>query len=391
MLSKKEVSEFEAARKKRRKKFARERTRKITAIILILAILSLGIYFFIKEDIAGIIGDRLAANAAGSGTFPVDMSGVTVLDTFSVGEHTGVLTDAVYLLYTNNGKQLLSAQHGFANPIVESAGRRFLIYDQGGNKLVVRTRDKILFEKEFEYKIVSANLSDDGMLSVVTSAQRYASKLYVFDDSYSEEIFTWSSSDEYIVASSADKKGKTVAAAAISANGSGEMVTTVHIFTTEAALELGSREFKGSSVLSLEHDEKGDVKIICDNIAACVDINGNILGSCMYDSIPASSVNVNGKNGAAIVFDRFTEARAADIVFLDDEMSEIKTVSVAGKYVCCDGNGINTAVYASGKAYIFDSSGNTTATFTEEQDAVLVEITGDKLFAVTRNEFCEVK
>ncbi len=390
-MAKKEISEFEAARKKRRKKFAQERTRKITAIVLALAILSLGIYLFIKEDIAGIIGDRLAANSAGAGSFPVDMSGVTVLDTFTVGEHTGVLTDAVYLLYTDSGKQLLSAQHGFANPIVEASGRRFLIYDQGGNKLIVRMRDKILFEKEFEYKIVTASLSSEGMLSVVTSAQRYASKLHVFGPDYSEEIFTWSSSDEYIVASSADKNSKTVAAAAVSANESGEMVTTVHIFTTEAALELSKREFKGSSVLSLEHDEKGDVKVICDNIAACIDKNGNVLGSYIYDSVPAGSINITGKNGAVIVFDRFTEARAANVVFLDEKLDEIKTVSVPGKYICCNGSMNNTAIYCSGKAFVFDNKGEATAVFENEQDAVLVEISGDKLFAVTRNELCEVK
>ena len=57
-------------------------------------------------------------------------------------------------------------------------------------------RDKILFEKEFEYKIISADLSADGMLSVVTSAQRYASQLHVFDSDYQEEIVKIASDDE---------------------------------------------------------------------------------------------------------------------------------------------------------------------------------------------------
>ena len=109
-------------------------------------------------------------------------------------------------------------------------------------------RDKILFEKEFEYKIINADLSADGLLSVVTSAQRYASQLHVFDENYEEEIFTWSASSEYIVCARADKNSKTVAAAALSANDSGEMVTTVHVFTPEAAVELAKREFKGASV-----------------------------------------------------------------------------------------------------------------------------------------------
>ncbi|MBQ7875370.1 MAG: hypothetical protein IJ306_09505 [Oscillospiraceae bacterium] len=390
-MAKKEQNEFEIARKKRQKKISAQRTRKFIGAVLIIGILAAGIHFFIKEDVAGIIGDRIAASASGSEGLPVDMSGITILQTFTVGEHIGVLTDAVYYLYADNGKQLLSAQHDFANPIVEAAGRRFLIYDQGGTRLIVRMRDKILFEKEFEYKIISADLSANGMLSVVTSAQRYASQLHVFDSEYKEEVFTWSSSDEYIVCASADSKSKTVAAAALSANESGEIVTSVHFFSTEAAIELSKREFKGSAVLGFEYDSNGDIKIICDNIAATLDKNGNVLGSYIYNSTPAAAVNLTGKEGAAIVFDRFTEERAADIVFLDENLNEIKTVSVSGKYVCSDGSENNIAVYCSGTAYVFNNRGERTATLESEQDAVLIELLRESLFAVTRDQLCEIK
>ena len=390
-MAKKEQNEFEAARRKRRKKFAAQRTRKVIGILLAAGLLLGAIYLFITEDIGGIIGDRIASSAAGSEGFPVDMSGMTVKDTFTAGEHIGVMTDAVYFLFAENGKQLLSAQHGFANPVVESAGRRFLIYDQGGNKLMVRMRDKILFEKEFEYKIISADIAEDGTLSVITSAQRYASRLHVFDSSYEEEIFTWSASDEYIICADTDSESKTVAAAALSANASGEMVTTVHVFTTEAAVELAKKEFKGASVLSLEYDDDGDIKLICDTIAAVLDKDANILGSVRYNSTPAGVINVCGKAGAVIIFDRFTEARAADAMFLGENFEEIKTVSISGKYICSDGDLSRSAVYCSGTAYIFNSNGECTAKFESEQDAVLISLGKEKLFAVTRDQLCEIE
>lgn len=390
-MAKKEQNEFEIARKKRRKKINAQRQRKFIGAVLIITILCTGIYFFIKEDVAGIIGDRIAASASGTAGLPVDMSGTTVLDTFTVGEHIGIMTDAVYYLYAENGKQLLSAQHGFANPIVEAAGRRFLIYDQGGNKLIVRMRDKILFEKEFEYKIISADLSEEGWLSVVTSAQRYASKLQVFDENYGDEIFTWSASDEYIITASSHADTKTVAAAALSANEAGEMVTTVHVFTTEAAVELTKKEFKGACVLNLEYDSNGDIKLVCDNVAALLDREGHILGDYYYDSVPAASINITGKDGAVIIFDRFTEARTAEVVFLDKDFSAPKTVPVSGKYICCDGSESNTAVYCSGEASVFNNEGERTAMLLSEQDAVLIELGKDSLFAITRDRFCLIE
>ena len=68
-MAKKEQNEFEIARKKRRKKFAAERNRKFIGAVLALAILCTGIYFFIEEDVAGIIGDRIASSSsAGAGS-----------------------------------------------------------------------------------------------------------------------------------------------------------------------------------------------------------------------------------------------------------------------------------------------------------------------------------
>ena len=389
-MAKKEQNEFEAARKKRRRKFAAQRTRKFIGAVLVIAVLLGAIYLFITEDIGGIIGDRIAASAAGSEGLPVDISGMTVEDTFSAGEYVGIMTDAVYYLFAENGKQLLSEQHGFANPVVESSGRRFLIYDQGGNKLMVRMRDKILFEKEFEYKIISASLSEEGTLSVVTSAQRYASQLHVFDSNYEEEIFTWSASNEYILIANVYDDTKTIAAAALSASESGEMVTTVHVFTTEAAVELGKKEFKGASVLSMEFDDNGDIKLICDTVAAVLDKNANVLGTRMYSDIPISAVNVQGKSGAVLIFDRFTESRAAHATFLGENFEEVKTVSMSGKYITSDGNLSKYVVYCSGVAYIFNAEGECTAKLESEQDAVLLQLGKESLFAVTRDQLCEI-
>ena len=390
-MAKKEQNEFEIARKKRQKKFAAQRMRKFIGALLITVLVLAGIYLFISEDIAGIIGDRIVSSTKSGEGLPVDISGMTVKDTFAVGEHIGIMTDAVYFLYAQNGKQLLSAQHGFANPVVESSGRRFLIYDQGGNKLMIRMRDKILFEKEFEYKIISADLSSDGSLSVITSAQRYASQLHVFNKEYEEELFTWSASNEYIVSATADFDKKIVAAAALSANEYGEMVTTVHVFTTEAAVELSKREFKGASVLSLALDNNGDVKVVCDTISAVMDKEGHILGSSTYSSVPAAAINIPGKDGIALIFDRFTEARCAEVHFLGENFETVKAVSISGKYTCSDGDSSKYAVYSSGIAYVFNNFGECTAKLESEQDAHLIQLGKDELFAITRDQFCLIE
>ena len=390
-MAKKEKNEFSAARKKRRFKIAMLRTKKFIGAVLALAIVCAAVWLFVKEDVAGIIGDRIAAGSASGASMPVEIAGTSVKETFTVGDNVGVLTDGNVALYAKNGKQLLSYTHGMADPIVKAAGRRFLLYDRGGTKLVVRMRDKVLFEKEFDYKIISANISSDGWITVVTAAQRYASQLHVWNSAYDEEIFTWSSSGEYIICSAADSGSKTVAAATLTANASGQMVTTVHIFTTEAAVELGKKDFSGEAAVSLEYNSSGNVKIICDSMAAVIDRSGNVLGRFDFDRKLISCVNAHGTSGMALVFDRYTEARATDVTFIGSRGEQVKTVSVSGKFLCANGNSSHAAVYCDGTATVFDYSGNKTAELTSEQDALLILLTKESVFAVTRDEICEVK
>ena len=390
-MAKKEKNEFSAARKKRRFKIAMLRTKKFIGAVLALAIVCVAVWLFVKEDVAGIIGDRIAAGSASGASMPVEIAGTSVKETFTVGDNVGVLTDGNVALYAKNGKQLLSYTHGMTDPIVKAAGRRFLLYDRGGTKLVVRMRDKVLFEKEFDYKIISANISSSGWITVVTAAQRYASQLHVWNSAYDEEIFTWSSSGEYIICSAADSGSKTVAAATLTANASGQMVTTVHIFTTEAAVELGKKDFSGEAAVSLEYNSSGNVKIICDSMAAVIDRSGNVLGRFDFDRKLISCVNAHGTSGMALVFDRYTEARATDVTFIGSRGEQVKTVSVSGKFLCANGNSSHAAVYCDGTATVFDYSGNKTAELTSEQDALLILLTKESVFAVTRDEICEVK
>ena len=390
-MAKKEKNEFSAARKKRRFKIAMLRTKKFIGAVLALAIVCVAVWLFVKEDVAGIIGDRIAASSSSGASMPVEIAGTSVKETFTIGDNVGVLTDGNVALYAKNGKQLLSYTHGMTDPIVKAAGRRFLLYDRGGTKLVVRMRDKVLFEKEFDYKIISANISSDGWITVVTAAQRYASQLHVWNSAYDEEIFTWSSSGEYIICSAADSGSKTVAAATLTANASGQMVTTVHIFTTEAAVELGKKDFSGEAAVSLEYNSSGNVKIICDSMAAVVDRSGNVIGRYDFDRKLISCVNVHRTSGMALVFDRYTEARATDVTFIGSRGEQVKTVSVSGKFLCANGNSSHAAVYCDGTATVFDYSGNKTAELTSEQDALLILLTKESVFAVTRDEICEVK
>ena len=388
---KKGKSEFEIARRKRKAKIVAGRTAKFIGTVLILGIVCVSVYLFVSNDIAGIISDRIAVGSAAGASMPVDMNGESVIQTFYCGETIGVVSDITVNLYAENGKQLLSYRHNMVDPVVEASGRRFLIYDHSGTKLVVRTRDSVLFEKEFDYSIISADLSADGWLSVVTNAQRYTSQLHVWDSTYENEIFTWSSAEEYIVCAAADAETKVIAAATLSADPYGDILTNINTFFAESGNRIVSHTLKGQAIIDIAFNDKGEIKAICDSMAALLTKTGETVGSILYSEPPVSVINVPGVPYSAIVFDNFTKTRTASVKFLDEDFKEEKEVSLKGKYVCSSGNENNVAVYCSGTANVFNYSGKRTAEFDSEQDALKIQLTKESLYAITRNDLCEIK
>ena len=322
---------------------------------------------------------------------PVDMNGESVIQTFYCGEAIGVVSDITVNLYAENGKQLLSARHNMVDPVVEASGRRFLIYDHSGTKLMVRTRDAVLFEKEFDYSIISADLSPEGWLSVVTNAQRYASQLHVWDPTYENEVFTWSSAEEYIVCASTDAGTKVAAAATLSADPYGDILTNIHTFFIESGNRIVSHTLKGQAIIDLCFNDKGEIKAVCDSMAALLTKTGDTVGSVSYSEPPVSVINVPGTPDSAIVFDDFTETRTTSIKFLDENFNEKKEVSLKGKFICSSGNENNAAVYCSGTANVFNYSGKRTAELDSEQDALKIQLTKENLYAVTRSDLCQIK
>ena len=151
------------------------------------------------------------------------------------------------------------------------------------------------------------------------------------------------------------------------------------------------KDFSGEAAVSIEYNTNGNIKLICDSMAAVLDRSANVLGRFDFDRRLISCVNVPGSFGMALIFDRYTEARATDVTFIGNRGEELKTVSLSGKFLCANGNSSGTALYCDGVVSVFDYSGNKTATLSSEQDALLILLTKENVFAVTRDEICEIK
>lgn len=388
-MPKKEVSEFEAAHKKRRRKYAAKRLGRLIAAAVITILVVAGVFLAAENDLLGVAGDLIASTAAGGGSLPAEFSGDSTVSMFDWGGSVGILTDTAVYLYSTGGRELLYEQHGMTSPSAQAAGRRLLVYDRGGSKLQVRTRTAALFEQVYDYEIISASLSGEGFLTVVTGAQRYASQVTVYDPDFNE-VFTWSPAEEYVAAAAVGPDGRTIAAASVYASG-GEIYSTVHLFAADSSEELAQRRFDGSAVIGLSFTGGGDVRVICDDQAAEVDTKGDLLGYYRYEKDLTAYLCPPDGDETILIFDHYTETRSCKLVFLGEEMKEKASASAAGKIgaCCCDAK--RAAVYCSGNLTVFGTDGSMLAYSAAEQGAMKIALVNGDFYAVTGSTLCAVE
>lgn len=120
----------------------------------------------------------------GTGSYPVNMAGTHVHRLAQAEDYAAVLTDS-HLIYLNrNGAEVSRYNCAYPTSVLRTAGEYVLVAEQGGTRLHLSTRNKVVLEKtiEKENKILSASVNAEGQIAVLTNGpQGYLIQITVYD------------------------------------------------------------------------------------------------------------------------------------------------------------------------------------------------------------------
>lgn len=188
-------------------------------------------------------------SAMGTGKYPNQLVGSTVLDTESNGSYYYVLTDTNITAYSNSGKKIFTEMHGFANPVMSVADTRVLVFDQGGDDLYVYNLSGLIDTLKTDNDIINANISRSGSFAVSTHSDNYTSVVTVYDKNFNT-VFTWNSAKDIINNVLLNSRGNKIAVSSLNSV-SGQYVSKLYILNFDSADPLNTVEFNNSAVLSL--------------------------------------------------------------------------------------------------------------------------------------------
>jgi hypothetical protein len=128
-----------------------------------------------------------------SGNFPLSVNDESTGQMTDFDGYLVMLDENHLKVYSESGEEVSSFSHSYADPVVKTAKKRMLLYDNGGNSFKVVNRKSEFFENKTDNSILMAEIADNSYTAVVTQSDKYASVVTVYD-SNGIEIYNWSSS-----------------------------------------------------------------------------------------------------------------------------------------------------------------------------------------------------
>lgn len=300
--------------------------------------------------------DNIKILAARGKGFPAVNTVSDVCGTAVLSNSFAVLGEKEVTVFSNSGASLLTLQHGYANPRITQGKNRFCVYNQSGNQLIVSGRINSLYEKTFDQNILFAQMSANGILGVVTTADNYKAQLTVYSDSM-EKLFTWKSAEAYPLCMAFADNGRDMAVAAVTSL-NGELQSSVYILNTGSSEEKGKIERSGSMPLKLKYISADRILVIYDDCA--VIYNTADLSRLYVYNYPAPLITVSEENSTttAFIFGYTNQPQGMYLTLLDENLSETARITLESKpqrvYVSKD----TVYVLCSKNIKIYDISGS---------------------------------
>lgn len=381
-MSKDKINDIESYRKMRRRKRLLRRT---VSIVLALALL-VGIYFafryFKDEDILKPTTSSTASGGVSDQTgFPIKLAGEKVGDVGNMGPYITFLSDTKLAIYNDDGKNIITSPHGYTNPTMQSSSKRTLVYDRGGNEFRVESKGGTEYKQTTTNPIVTARISENGTVAVVTQDDRYASVLTVYDANRNE-IYRYSSQEPIVAI---DLNGSSGCAVAAVSTVKGEVVTTVYALDFSKEKEVFKTAVSGTMVLSIDYKSGDMIGLIGDDRACVLAKDGKLTATYRYNRTLQMFSNDADKNMVLMLSDQNSSTNNS-LVMLDLTGKAVSTYKVEDtiRNIECDGSRVFLLTDSSVKN--FDMSLKLLGSYKCDQDAKKMTFIGSKLYILGAQE-----
>ena len=327
----------EVSRQSRRR---RRRVLRVISRLIILAALALAVYLVWQNwdklspaNLIVWIEDTFSGKGKND-SFPVELSGGTVVGMEEVGGNLAVLTDTDFRMYKENGTELLRRTLGYSNAQLCAAGEYALVAELGGSRFRLESRAETILnvtsnnqavdennkvaqilDVPLGNKILAADVDKKGQMAFVTAAsQSFLSEVVVYSKK-GKQLFRTEDADMMAVDVALSPDGTQVAVAGVSAEG-GAITSTLKVYDLSAPDKAPWTHTESETMLlGVDYFAGGTVAAVGDNAIWVAKPNGALFEKKTYDDRQLAGFSL-GEDSAALVLQKDGSSKGGELMMV---------------------------------------------------------------------------
>lgn len=353
----------------------------VIAIIAVLSIAAFKLGGYSRLGISKGISS-ITDGVTGKGSFPQKVSSNDIVRMTMCYNDLALLDDTALKVIDRSGKTVSDFQHNYSSALVYTYGNNMLVLDADGNKFRVQTSGKIIYEKEFDFELLTGDISRNGSVAIASKSDQGASMLSVFDTKQ-REVFSWICAKQQIVCVDISENGKLIAVGVIGAD-SGDILSDVYLFDIDYNDAITHIELPGTSIVKVDILSGNRLAVIGDNVVTFVDKNGERNDiDVSLDTL--SRYFVSDNNITAVLLSKYSSAYSNILKVYSSSGKEISSTEIEGQVKDLNSDGKHIALLCDGKLICYDIHGRLTGEKNIDNDALCCCVNGSDAYVLFSN------
>jgi len=286
-----------------------------------------------------------------------------------------VAGNSAVTVFTATGRQTVSRNINYQNPVAVGSGKYLLVYELGGTQYSLYNSYTQIHTGTTEFAITGAAVSESGMYALVSSTQEYPSAVFLYSRNFS--LINRYLKAGYVTGVAINKKGTAVAV--LTSAPQGGSFSTSLMLCEPGATEAVSEEKIGDSVgLSCAFASSGQISVLCSGSVSFFSSDGKFLSEMSFDGKMITCAEL-GDDGAVLCLSSEGNSQKKWVIVFDKN----------GKVLYNEGRiGIIDAICRSGfSVYLQNSEGITRIRLPDGEEKFLSCSTDQtRILAVSENE-----
>ncbi len=345
-----------------RTQISKPAVKRILVCLALITVLGLAVFVISNSDnlTPDKIGNWLKYEVFGShdNGYPVKITGTSVNDgNFLCDGDICYVSDTSFESLSPSGNGVGYNQHSFANPVLCTAGDNVLIYNLGGNGFVTGTKKQLESTKDTEKYIITADINSSGYYAVVTEADGYLSKLFVYNRD-KEKIYTYSFAEYYITGVALNESGTGCVACGVTGD-NGSLIGAAYVLDFTSEEPVATYPLDENIIYSVKYLNSSTACMVGSSSAYMLDIGASKLNQVEYKQMELTAFDIDTDTDSLVLsLSRSGDGRKCSVEYVDrngevigvnDTDCEISSISLYKNRIAALDNTM---------CYLFDTDGN---------------------------------